>query len=180
MSQIEQTMSSQSIYEGRILNLRVDTVEMDGKKYTKREIVEHAPVVCILALTEDNNILMVRQFRKAVDKELLELPAGFVEIDEEPVEAAKRELEEETGYYPHKCEYISEFYTSPGFCNEKVYLFFAEDLEKREQHLDDCENLTFEKISFDDVLKQVRVGDIIDAKTILGILLYNNLRGRYE
>ena len=177
MSQIERTMSSQSIYEGRILNLRVDTVEMEGKKYTKREIVEHDPAVCILALADEGKILMVRQFRKPVDQELFELPAGLVEVDEEPVKAALRELEEETGYYAKKCEYIGEFFTSPGFCNEKIYLFLAEDLEKKEQKLDDFENIAVEEITLDEALKQIKFGDIVDAKTIIGLLLYKNLRG---
>ena len=169
MSQIERTMSSQSIYEGRILNLRVDTVEMEGKKYTKREIVEHDPAVCILALTDEGKILMVRQFRKPVDQELFELPAGLFEVDEEPVKAALRELEEETGYYAKKCEYIGEFFTSPGFCNE--------NLEKKEQKLDDFENITVEEISLDEALKQIKFGDIVDAKTMIGLLMYKNLRG---
>ncbi|WP_071027713.1 NUDIX hydrolase [Peptoniphilus raoultii] len=178
MSQIERTMKSDKIYEGRILTLKVDTVEMEGKKYTKREIIEHPPVVCVIAITDEGNILLVKQYRKAVDRELIELPAGFIEIDEEPKSAAIRETCEETGFYPHKCEYVSEFYTSPGFSNEKVYFFMARDLEKREQNLDEFEDISFEEVSLERALELIDLGDIIDAKTISGILLYERIKNR--
>ena len=121
----EKTMKSERIYEGKIVNLRVDTVELPDKKYSKREIVEHPGAVGIVPITEDGKIILVKQFRKAVEKPLLEIPAGKIEINEEPKETALRELFEETGYYSNNMEYIIEFYTSPGFSNEKIYLFLA-------------------------------------------------------
>lgn len=94
----ERTMKSTKIFDGKVLQLRVDTVEMEGQKYTKREIVERQPAVGIIAITEDDEIILIKQYRKAIDKEIYEIPAGMVDFGEEPQKAALRELKEETGY----------------------------------------------------------------------------------
>ncbi|NLX62863.1 MAG: NUDIX hydrolase [Tissierellia bacterium] len=167
----EKTMKSERIYEGKIVNLRIDTVELPGKKYSKREIVEHPGAVGIVPITEDGKIILVRQFRKAVEKPLLEIPAGKIEINEEPKETALRELFEETGFYSNKMEYIIEFYTSPGFSNEKVYLFLATELEKREAEPNDDELIEIEMYDIKDLVEMVNRGEINDSKTIIGILL---------
>src|SRR5699024_5032064 len=125
MEQIERTMKSEKVFDGKILSLRVDTVELPDKKYSKREVVEHDPAVAVVAADEDNNILLVKQYRKPVEKSLLEIPAGSLEIGENPKEGALRELKEETGYIAKDLEYITEFYSTPGFCTEKMYIFFA-------------------------------------------------------
>ena len=106
----EKTMKSERIYEGKILNLRVDTVELPDKKYSKREIVEHPGAVAIIAITKDKKLVMVKQYRKAVEDFLWEIPAGKLEVNEEPKETAIRELREETGYEAKKLSYITEFY----------------------------------------------------------------------
>src|SRR5699024_2850455 len=124
----EKTMKSEKIYEGKIVNLRIDTVELPDKKYSKREIVEHPGAVGIIPLDDENSIILVKQFRKAVEKFLLEIPAGKLEVNEEPRETATRELKEETGIDSNKMEYLLEFHTSPGFSNEKVHLFLATEL----------------------------------------------------
>src|SRR5690554_4052188 len=111
----EKTMKSDKLYEGKLLNLRVDTVELPDKKYSKREVVEHPGGVGIVPITEDNCIILVKQYRKAIEKFLLEIPAGKLELNEEPRETALRELKEETGYEANKLEYLLDFYTSPGF-----------------------------------------------------------------
>lgn len=167
----EKTMKSERIYEGKIVNLRIDTVELPGKKYSKREIVEHPGAVGIVPITEDGKIILVRQFRKAVEKPLLEIPAGKIEINEEPKETALRELFEETGFYSNKMEYIIEFYTSPGFSNEKVYLFLATELEKREAEPNGDELIEIEMYDIKDLVEMVNRGEINDSKTIIGILL---------
>src|SRR5690606_4980625 len=115
MSFEEKTMKTEKIYEGKMLNLRIDTVELPDKKYSKREIVEHPGAVAIVPITEEGEVILVKQYRKAVEKELLEIPAGKLEIGEEPRETAIRELKEETGFSSAKIEYITEFYTSAGF-----------------------------------------------------------------
>lgn len=167
----EKTMKSDKLYEGKLLNLRIDTVELPDKKYSKREIIEHPGGVAILPITEDNCIILVEQYRKAVEKFLLELPAGKLELNEEPGETAKRELKEETGLSANKLEYLLEFYTSPGFTNEKIYLFLATDLVQGELEPDSGEFIKTVKVSIDDLTKMVDRGEILDSKTIIGVKL---------
>lgn len=169
----EKTMKSEKIYEGKIVNLRIDTVELPDKKYSKREIVEHPGAVGIIPITDDDCIVLVKQFRKPVEKFLLEIPAGKLEINEEPRETATRELKEETGYDANKMEYLLEFYTSPGFSNEKVYLFLASELIEGSPCPDTGEFIKTEKINIEDLLKMVERGEIVDSKTIIGIELAN-------
>ena len=164
----EKTMKTEKIYEGKILNLRIDMVELPDKKYSKREIVEHPGAVAIAALTDDNEIILVKQYRKAVEKELVEIPAGMLEISEEPREAAVRELKEETGFSADKMEYICEFYTSPGFINEKLYLFLATGLKAGESHPENDEYIDVLKFKLDNLVDMVWKGQILDSKTIIG------------
>ncbi|TJX61439.1 NUDIX hydrolase [Soehngenia saccharolytica] len=175
MPYIEKTMKSERIYDGKILNLRVDTVELPDKKYSKREIVEHPGAVAIIAINENKEMIMIRQYRKAIDKILLEIPAGKLELNEEPIESAKRELKEETGYTADKIEYVMEFYTSPGFSNEKIYLFLAQGLTEGEQELEVGEYIDVEKYSLDELMKMIKLGEIVDSKTIIGISYYYNM-----
>jgi ADP-ribose pyrophosphatase len=170
----EKTMKTEKIYEGKILNLRIDTVELPDKKYSKREIVEHPGAVAILPLTDDNDVILVKQYRKAIEKEILEIPAGKLEIGEEPRETAIRELKEETGYTAKKMEYLLEFYTSPGFSNEKLYLFIATGLVEGEAEPDRDEYIEITKLKLDDLLNMISKGDILDCKTIVGALTVNN------
>lgn len=172
----ERTMKSTKIFDGKVLQLRVDTVEMEGQRHTKREIVERQPAVGLVAITEDDEIILVKQYRKAIDKEIYEIPAGMVDFGEEPQEAALRELKEETGYDADKSEYLFEIYSSPGFTNEKLFIFYAEGLTSGDQNLDEFEHLSVEKMKFDEALKFVNLGEITDAKSVAGILYYNNFR----
>ncbi len=165
----EKTMKSEKIYEGKIINLRIDTVELPDKKYSKREIVEHPGAVGIIPITDDGCMILVKQFRKAVEKFLLEIPAGKIEVNEEPKETGLRELAEETGYTANKLEYLFEFYTSPGFSNEKIYLFLATDLEKKEIKPGSDEYIWVEKHKIEDLIDMVIRGEINDAKTIVAI-----------
>jgi len=166
----EKTLSSTYIYQGKIINLRQDKVKLPDGRETVREIVEHPGAVVILALTEKKEIVMVRQFRKAADKVLLELPAGKVEPREDLKDCALRELEEETGYYPRKIKRLITFFSTPGFCNEKLTLFLAEDLEKRNKNEDADEFIEVELVKTNEALKLVQENIIKDAKTIIGIL----------
>lgn len=171
----EKTMKSDKLYEGKLINLRIDTVELPGKMYSKREIIEHPDGVAILTITEDNCLVLVKQYRKAVERALLELPAGRVEVNEEPGETAKRELKEETGISANKLEYLMEFYTSPGFTDEKLYLFLATDLKEEIVEPDEGEFIKTEKFHIDELVKMVKKGEIVDSKTIIGIQLAKNL-----
>ncbi len=165
-------MKSERIYDGRIVGLRVDTVEMEDKKYAKREIVEHPGGVGIIAINDNNEIVLVEQFRKAAENSLIEIPAGTMEPNEEPRTTAKRELEEETGYTAEKWTYLGEFYPTPGYCTEKHHLFMAEDLNQGEAHPDEGEILEPMLVDFEKALEMVKYGKIIDAKTVLAILTY--------
>lgn len=165
----EKTMKTEKIYEGKIINLRIDTVELPDKKYSKREIVEHSGSVGIIPIIEDYMIL-VKQFRKPVERNLLEIPAGKIEVNEEPRETAIRELKEETGYKGEDLEYLFEFYTSPGFSNERIYLFLSDNLVEGVPELEDNEHIEVKKVKIKDLVKMVDRGEITDSKTIISIL----------
>lgn len=165
----EITVNSEKVFEGKVINLRVDTVELPNKKYAKREIVEHRGAVGILAI-DNNEIILIKQYRKAVEDYLYEIPAGKLEINEDPLNCANRELIEETGYCPNKIEKLTEFYTSPGFSNEKIYLYKATDLKQVGNNLDEDEFIEVIKISFDKAKELIKQNKIIDAKTIVAIL----------
>ncbi|MFZ5644330.1 MAG: NUDIX domain-containing protein [Bacillota bacterium] len=166
----ERKISSKTIYEGKILNLRVDTVELPNGKTANREVVEHSGAVAVVSLTEKNEILMVRQFRYSVDKVLLEIPAGKIEAGEDPEFCASRELVEETGYEAEEMRRLCSFYASPGFTDEVMYAYLARGLKYKGERPDEDEFLQIEPIPLEKALKLIEDGEICDAKSIVGIL----------
>lgn len=174
MTYEEKTMKSEKIYEGKILTLRIDTVELPNKKYSKREIIEHPGAVAIIPLTDDGDIILVNQFRKAIESDLLEIPAGKLEPEENPLSCAIRELKEETGYYTDQMESLGYIYTAPGFCDEKIHLYVAKNLTEGEPEPDADEYIEVQKISINRALDMIGNGQIVDAKTISAILMLNN------
>lgn len=176
----EKTIKSDSIYDGKILKLRVETVELENKRYSKREIVDHQKGVGIIAYDGDDKIWMVKQYRKALDKMTLEIPAGLVDPGELPIEAAKRELQEEIGYYPEKIDFLFNMYSSPGFTNDKLSFFKASELRESKLAEDEDENLIAKSYNIADLWDMVLNGEITDAKTIIAIQYANNLKLKNE
>ena len=172
----EKTLSSQLIYEGRAVRLRVDTVETAGGRKTTREIVEHDDCVAIIAVDAKDNLLLVRQFRKPVEKELLEIPAGGIDPGEDAEAAVRREMREETGYLPGKVESLGGFYSTPGYCSEYLYLYLASDLTPSQLVAEDTENIEVVRVPINQVVDLVTSGRICDAKSIAGLLAFLEYR----
>ncbi len=175
MDFFEDTLNSRNIFNGRLIKLRVDEVILPNGRKSTREIVEHPGAVAVVAVDEENNILMVKQYRKAIEKVLLEIPAGKLEKGESEEECVKRELVEETGYFPKSIKRVTSFYTSPGFSNEVIHLFIAKELKKESMKADFDEYLQVVKMPAKEVLKKIHSGEIADGKTISGLLLTYSL-----
>ena len=171
----EKTISSDRIYTGKTISLKVDTVEVPNRGYQKREIVEHNGAVGIVAITSNNKVVLVKQYRKAIEKELWEIPAGKIERGESPKECAIRELKEETGYSTESMKLIHKFYTSAGFSNQKIYIFLAENLTPGERDFDEDEFLEVHEIDKNEVYNMIEKNEIEDAKTSIGMLLIKEL-----
>jgi len=168
----ERQIMSKKIYDGHILNLRVDDILLPSGITAKREVVEHKNAVAILPVDAQGRLVFVSQFRYAVAAELLEIPAGLCEEGECATETAVRELQEECGYKPGYIEKICEFYCSPGFSTELLTIYFAKDLvvSNLPQDADECIEVV--KLTLDEALKMVAEGKIVDAKTVAAIYWY--------
>jgi len=169
---MEETISSRVVFSGEALRLRVDEVRLPDGSRSTREIIEHRDCVCIIPLDESGNILMVRQYRKAVGKKLLEIPAGSIDGGETPEEAARREMREEAGFRPEKLENLGGYYASPGYCTEYMHLFLAQDLVADALHAEDTEEIEVVKVPKDNIGGMIKSGEIQDAKSVAGLLLY--------
>lgn len=171
----ERTISTEPIFQGKIISLQVDTVKLPHGGTATREIVRHPGAAAVMALV-DGRMLMVEQYRKPMEKFQVEIPAGKLDPGEDPMAAAARELEEETGYRAGKLRPVSAFYTSPGFADEKLYLYLAEDLVKGEIRPDEDEYLAVSAISFEEAQQLIREERISDAKTILAVYAWQIYR----
>lgn len=162
----ETTLSTDRKFEGRIINLRVDTVELPNGNTATREVVEHKGGVCVAPLTDNKELLFVRQYRHPYGKVLLELPAGKLDkIGEDRLSAAIRELREETGATAKNIQFLGELYPAPGYCNEILTLYLATELTFGEADPDEDEFLQVERIELDKAVQMVLDGEIPDAKT---------------
>lgn len=168
----EKTLSSRLIYSGRAIKLRVDTVQMPGGRQTTREIVEHTECVAIVPIDVDGNVLLIRQFRKPVEKELLEIPAGGIDPGEDPEAAVRRELREETGYLPSKVKRLGGFYSAPGYSSEYLHLYLATDLVKNPLHAEDTEEIKLVRVPANEIKNLIADGTVCDAKSIVGLLTF--------
>jgi ADP-ribose pyrophosphatase len=172
----EETLSSRMVYDGRAVKLRIDTVRMPSGRETMREIVEHSDCVAIIAVDDKDNILLVSQFRKSVEKELLEIPAGGIEPGEEPADCVRRELREETGFLPQKVERLGGFYSSPGYCTEYLHLYLATDLVPSPLQAEDSESIRLDRVPLAQIPGLIASGSICDAKSIAGLLTFLEYR----
>ena len=170
MTQIPETISTKEIYKGKVFDV-LEAEIRDGDTEYKREIVKHGGSAVIIPVFDDKKVALVRQYRHAAGKYLLEIPAGTLEDGEDALKGAKRELEEEIGVTAAKIEKLSEFYVSPGFLTEKMFLFMATDLTETAQNLEDDEILSIEKLTFPEAFEKIKNGEIEDAKTIVGLIL---------
>ncbi|WP_019154383.1 NUDIX domain-containing protein [Robertmurraya massiliosenegalensis] len=167
----EKTIKTEPIFSGRIIRVQVDEVQLPNGKTSTREIVKHPGAVAILPITDDGKIVMVEQYRKPMDKVLVEVPAGKLEKGEEPAYTAERELEEETGYECQSLEWLISFYTSPGFADEIVHLYVAKGLTKKENaaSLDEDEFVNVLEVTLEEAIELVKEQRIYDAKTAYAI-----------
>ena len=170
MELTEKTLSRRDIFEGKVVSLHVDTVELPDGSTSIREVVEHVDGVAVLALDEDNNVLTVTQYRYVFAKPMLELPAGKLDGGEEPRIGALRELKEETGAVPETLESLGKIVLSPGCFGETLHLFLARGLHMGQQHLDEGEFLNVDRIPFDELYRRCMDGDVDDAKTVTAVL----------
>ena len=177
MEQIDsdRTISSQIKYQGKIVNIREDTILLENGAQAQREVVEHRPAVAILPIDSENNALLVKQYRHPTSQYILEVPAGLVELDEEPDETAMRELREETGYASKNLRLLGGLWSSPGFTDEYLYCYLAKDLVENRLPADEDEEITVEKIPLSRVDQLIKLGEIQDAKTVAVILMATKL-----
>lgn len=173
----EKCREEKRVFSGVLLNLNEDMVELDDGSIKTREYIKTADASCCVAIDKDNNIILVKQFRYAHRKELIELPAGKIDLGETPIEAAKRELLEETGFVSDEWEEMGYFYPAT-YSTQKLYIFLARNVVKKQDlNLDEGEFLSVLKVSYYDFLKEVLGGKIKDSKTIIGVLKYNEMLG---
>lgn len=173
----ERKVSSELIFDGKIIKVMKDQAELPNGDLAGREVVQHPGGVCILALDEDNCVTMVRQFRYPIQQQLLELPAGKLEYGEDHYTAAIRELSEETGLEAGEWTYLGYMLSSPGFCTEKLHMYLARRLTRRKQHLDEDEFLDVLIMPFETLVKQVMDNTITDGKTVAAALKTKVLLG---
>lgn len=176
----EKTVKSETIYQGKVIHLHLDEVQLPNGKSASREIVRHPGAVAIIAITPEKRMVFVRQFRKPLDKTILEIPAGKLEKGEDPLDCAKRELIEETGYQAEEMNFVNKFYTSPGFADELLYIYEGTNLTAGDARPDEDEFVDLVELTLDEAFERIQTGEITDAKTILAVYYWQNKRLKQE
>jgi ADP-ribose pyrophosphatase len=166
----EEVVSSRSVFDGTVVSLRVDRVRLPSGRVTDREIVQHAGAVGVVAIDDEEHVVLVRQFRSSLGMMLLEIPAGTLRNGENPRACAFRELREETGYSAEEMEELYAFYSSPGFSNERIWLYLANVLTAGPQKAESDEIIEVVRVPLERALEMVGSGEICDGKSILGLL----------
>ena len=171
MSKTHEIIKQESIYNGKIINVHVDTVLLPDGREVSREIVVHNGAVVIVPIDQDDNVLLVRQYRHAAGESVLEAPAGMLEDSESPAECAQRELREEVGYASTNLRALGGWWSAPGFCTEFIYAYLARNLVENSLPADDDEDIQLERLPISRIPQLIRVGEIQDAKTIAALLM---------
>ena len=170
MEFFEKQIEARTVYKGLIVNVRHDIAELQNGELVDREIVEHPGGVGIVPVTNDNKVLMVRQYRYPMEEELLEIPAGKLSEGENPFDCAVRELSEETGCTAGRYVDLGASYPSPGYCKEILHIYLALDLQFGEMHLDENELLSVEPVAIDELIDKIMANELPDGKSIIGIM----------
>lgn len=166
-------ISSETAYRGRLFNIDVDTIEMDGGITAVRETLRHPGAVCMVPVAADGQLLMVTQYRHAAGRRLLELPAGTLEAGEEPAAAVARELQEEIGFRPGSIEPLGGFFVAPGYTTEYIHLYACTELIPSRLTGDEDEDIEVELRGMEEALAAIESGEICDAKSVIGILRWS-------
>lgn len=177
MSQ-ERIIKSQAIYEGKVVNLRVDTVTLGGEETYEREIILHHGAVALVPLDENGDVILVRQYRAGAERELLELPAGGLEPGEACEACARRELQEETGFYPETLKEMGRFWVAASYTTEAITIYLARGLRPSHLHPDPDERITIARMPFTEALQAALSNQIEDSKTIIGLVWAARLLGK--
>jgi ADP-ribose pyrophosphatase len=167
--------ASKQIYQGQIVNLRLDEISVKNNKFVTREVVEHNGGVVVVCQPAKDKVLLIKQYRYAVDCELIELPAGRLEQAEPPLAAAQRELAEETGYLANRWTELGKIYSAPGFCNEILYFYRATEVTEVNRNLDDDEEIDVMVVSLSQAWQLALAAEVNDAKTIAGLTLLSRI-----
>lgn len=166
----ETIRSTQRAFDGRLIKVDVHDVELPDGSTSKREVVQHPGAVAVLALDEQNQVLLVRQFRTAAGRVLAEIPAGTLEPGEAPLLCAEREMQEETGYKPGKLQPIGGFFVAPGYTTEYIHLFIATELSESRLNADADEFIAVERVTYSEALAMIERAEIVDGKSIIALL----------
>ncbi|MBQ6887623.1 MAG: NUDIX hydrolase [Lachnospiraceae bacterium] len=167
-------LNRELVYEGSIIDFYKDTIQVPNGNVVKWDFIGHKGAAAVLPVREDGKILMVRQFRNALDRYTLEIPAGGLNPGEPMIEAAARELQEETGFCSDNLEFLISIYTTVAFCNERIEIFVANQLKPGKQHLDEDEFINVEAYDVEELCQMIYEGKIEDSKTISAIMSYKN------
>ena len=167
----ETRLSTETVFEGKIVTVRVDAVSLPNGVKVVREVVEHRPAVAIVPFDDNREVILVSQFRYPVGEQLLEVPAGIIEVSETPEQCADRELQEEIGYRAREMRSLGSFWTAPGFSDELMYAFIATGLEPSKLESDEDEDITVVRVPVSRIREMIEVGEIRDSKTIAALLM---------
>ena len=167
----EQTLSSEFVYDGRVVNLYLDTVRLPNGKTARRELIRHPGAVAIVPVDAEGSVILVRQFRYAAGRVLWEVPAGTLEPDEDPNVCAHRELQEEIGHKAGKLERLGGIFVAPGYTSEFIHLYLATDLSESRLEGDSDEFIQVERLSWREVRRNIRSGELEDGKSISSLFL---------